>query len=179
MESYAQNMQQISLYNGGMTYGDLFAGQTLNLWRIDEVIPTTEIIVLSISDFNRAMAMQGKKNIVLAENEYLLNCNYEGTRSYVQRELQQNQTLLIGGISLQSASSELLNETYVMTSVGNNDRGTLIVPDVAAMNLAKDLNVLLVQYQAGASSDALLQKNDPDRAGRYAGVSLCREKYDV
>ena len=48
-----------------------------------------------------------------------------------------------------------------MTSVGNNDRGTLIVPDFVTASLEKDVNVLLVQYKPDADSNEVLQKMIP------------------
>ena len=55
--------------------------------------------------------------------------------------------MTIGGVSLQRASEVLLQETYFMTQIGNNDRGTIIVPDSVTEHLTKDVNILLVQYK--------------------------------
>lgn len=161
MSDYAKNIEQISVYDADMTYADLFAGQDLNLWPIDEAVPQSRVSVISISDFNRALAMQGKGPVTLNEGEYLLNCNYEGTYQYVMEALRTHSELSVGGIALQRASDEVLQETYVMTSVGNNDRGTLIVPDSVVTSLPKDVNALLVQYKEETNPDEVLQKMIP------------------
>lgn len=161
MPDYAKNMEQISVYDADMTYADLFAGQDLNLWPIDEAVPQSRVSVISISDFNRALAMQGKGPVELNEGEYLLNCNYEGTYQYVMDALRTHSELSVAGVVLQRASDEVLQETYVMTSVGNNDRGTLIVPDSVVTALTKDVNALLVQYKEGTDPDEVLQKMIP------------------
>lgn len=161
MSDYAKNMEQISVYDADMTYADLFAGQDLNLWPIDEAVPQSRVSVISISDFNRALAMQGKEPVVLNDGEYLLNCNYEGTYQYVIEALRTHSELSVGGVALQRASDEVLQETYVMTSVGNNDRGTLIVPDSVVTALPKDVNALLVQYKEETNPDEVLQKMIP------------------
>lgn len=161
MSDYAKNMEQISIYDADMTYADLFAGQDLNLWPIDEAVPQSRVSVISISDFNRALAMQGKGPVTLNEGEYLLNCNYEGTYQYVIEALRIYSELSVGGVALQRASDEVLQETYVMTSVGNNDRGTLIVPDSVVTALPKDVNALLVQYKEETNPDEVLQKMIP------------------
>ena len=83
MGIYADSIAQISLYEAEITYGDLFEGQDLNLWHIDEDIPEVGVSVVSISDFNRALAAQGKAPVNLADNEFLLNCNYKGTLQYI------------------------------------------------------------------------------------------------
>lgn len=161
MDIYAESMDQISLYDSGITYGELFQDQNVNLWAIDESIPDINVIAISISDFNRAMAIQGKEQIYLNNNEFLINCNYKGTLQYIKKALNDTSTLTIAGITLQKASNEVLDETYFMTSVGNNDRGTLILPDYIVTNLKKDNNVLLVQYNTETNSDEILQKMIP------------------
>lgn len=161
MKDYAAKMEQISLYVADITYSGLFANQHINLWPIDKSIPHTKVTVISVSDFNKAMSMQGKEPVNLKDNQYLLNCNYKGTYEYIKTALKNYPVLTIAGVSLERASDKVLNETYVMTSVGNNDRGTIILPDRLALRLAKDANVLLVQYKKGTNSDYVLQKMIP------------------
>ena len=158
---YAENMKQISIYEADMTYAELFEGQKVNLWAIDEAMPEIKVSAISISDFNLALSMQGKEPVTLKAGEYLLNCNYKGTFQYISEALRNHPELTIGGITLRRASEELLQETYYMTSVGNNDRGTLIVPDSVAATLPKDINVLLVQYKQGINTSEVLQKMIP------------------
>lgn len=182
LSGYAENMEQISIYEADFTYSSLFAGQNVELWPIDEEILDSDVSVLAVSDFNRALAMQGKEPVALTENEYLLNCNYKGTFQYVKKALENHADLVLAGIPLQRASDIVIEETYFMTSVGNNDRGTLIVPDAVAHSLMKDVNVLLVQYRPDADSDAVLQKMIPigldDTHGyRYAEKNMMYDMF--
>lgn len=182
LSGYAENMEQISIYEADFTYGNLFEGQNVELWPIDEGISDSGVSVLAVSDFNRALAMQGKEPVALTENQYLLNCNYKGTFQYVEKALESHADLVLAGIPLQRASDTVLEETYFMTSVGNNDRGTLIVPDAVARSLTKDVNVLLVQYRPDADSDAVLQKMIPigldDTHGyRYAEKNMMYDMF--
>ena len=48
-----------------------------------------------------------------------------------------------------------------MTSVGNNDRGTIIVSDALANKLKKYQNILLVQYNDPGISDEVIRKMIP------------------
>lgn len=182
LSGYAENMEQISIYEADFTYGSLFEGQNVELWPIDEGILDSGVSVLAVSDFNRALAMQGKEPVALTENQYLLNCNYKGTFQYVEKALESHADFVLAGIPLQRASDTVLEETYFMTSVGNNDRGTLIVPDAVARSLTKDVNVLLVQYRPDADSDAVLQKMIPigldDTHGyRYAEKNMMYDMF--
>ena len=182
LSGYAENMEQISIYEADFTYGSLFEGQNVELWPIDEGISDSGVSVLAVSDFNRALKMQGKEPVALTENQYLLNCNYKGTFQYVEEALESHADLVLAGIPLQRASDTVLEETYFMTSVGNNDRGTLIVPDAVVHSLTKDVNVLLVQYRPDADSDAVLQKMIPigldDTYGyRYAEKNMMYDMF--
>ena len=182
LSGYAENMEQISIYEADFTYGSLFEGQNVELWPIDEGISDSGVSVLAVSDFNRALKMQGKEPVALTENQYLLNCNYKGTIQYVEKALESHAAFVLAGIPLQRASDTVLEETYFMTSVGNNDRGTLIVPDAVVHSLTKDVNVLLVQYRPDADSDAVLQKMIPigldDAHGyRYAEKNMMYDMF--
>lgn len=69
-----------------------------------------------------------------------------------------------------------------MTSVGNNDRGTLIVPDSVTTSLEKDVNTLLVQYKPDADSNEVLQKMipiglDSTHGYRYAEKNMMYETF--
>ena len=182
MRDYAENMEQISIYEADMTYSELFEGQNVELWPIDEEVSNSKVAIISVSDFNRALAMQGKEPITLNDDQYLLNCNYTGTYQYVSAALQKHSEITIGGTTLLRASDEVLQETYFMTSVGNNDRGTIIVPDHVVAGLEKDINVLLVQYKPDADSNEILQKMIPiglDEAHgyRYAEKNMMYEMF--
>ena len=182
LSGYAENMEQISIYEADFTYGSLFEGQNVELWPIDEGISDSGVSVLAVSDFNRALAMQGKEPVALTENQYLLNCNYKGTFQYVEKALESHAVFVLAGIPLQRASDTVLEETYFMTSVGNNDRGSLIVPDAVVHSLTKDVNVLLVKYRPDTDSDAVLQKMIPigldDTHGyRYAEKNMMYDMF--
>lgn len=177
-----RDMEQISIYEADMTYAELFKGQDVKLWPIDEELPDSKVSVLTVSDFNRALTMQGKEPITLNENQFLMNCNYTGTEQYVCAALRSQSEITIGGRILQRASDAVLQETYFMTSVGNNDRGTLIVPDPVAAGLEKDVTVLLVQYKPDVEPNEILQKMIPiglDEAHgyRYAEKNMMYEMF--
>ena len=108
LSSYARSMEQISIYEADLTYGELFEGQKLHLWSIDEALPSIYVNVISISDFNRALSMQEKEPISLQEDEFLINCNYEGTMDYARQALIDHPTLTIAGNRLTRRQDTLL-----------------------------------------------------------------------
>lgn len=117
-----------------------------------------------------------------AEQENREYREYNGTYRYVAAALQSHPEITVGGATLQRAEDNVLQETYVMTSVGNNDRGTLIVPDSVTASLEKDVNVLLVQYKPDADSNEVLQKMipiglDSTHGYRYAEKNMMYETF--
>lgn len=178
----AKATAQISVYEADMTYSELFEGQKVTFWPIDEKVSDNKVSVISISDLNRALAMQNKAPITLNDSQYLLNCNYTGTYRYVAAALQSHPKITVGGVTLQHAEDKVLQETYAMTSVGNNDRGTLIVPDSVTASLEKDVNVLLVQYKPDTDSNEILQEMIPigldnTHGYRYAEKNMMYETF--
>ena len=168
---YAREREQIGIYDGDFTYATVFEGQDVTLWPIDKAVPECEVMVIAVSDFNKSMELQGKGSVRLDENRFLLNCNYEGTLRYMDRFAQTVEQIELGGVVLYPAGREVLQETYWMTSVGNNDRGTFIVPDNVAQSLKKSMNVLLMQYSENIDEDELLQKLIPISLDRSEGYS--------
>lgn len=182
MCDYAESMEQISIYEADMTYAELFEGQNVELWPIDEEVPNSKVAVIPVSDFNHALDMQGKAPITLNDDQYLLNCTYTGTYQYVSEALQNHPKIAIGGTILQRASDEVLQETYFMNSVGNNDRGTIIIPDHVVAGLKKDVNMLLIQYKPDVDPNEILQKMipiglDETHGYRYAEKNMMYEMF--
>ncbi len=132
MYDMTENDFQINGYVADITYRELWEGQNVELWATDNGLEDLNISMVSISDYNLSLRMQGEEEITLAEDEYLINCNYKGTREYMDYVVKNIPKLTICGVELSSASTEMLENTYMMTSIGNNDRGTLIVPDSVA-----------------------------------------------
>lgn len=127
-----ENEFQINEYCSDITYGEIWKGQTVELWTHDEGLEQYNISMIGISEYNQALRVQGKEEISLPDDEYFINCNYKGTIQYMDYVVKNVSKLTICGVELKSASNELLENTYMMTSIGNNDRGTLIVPDYVA-----------------------------------------------
>lgn len=87
----------------------------------DSSVPEVGVGVVSISDFNRALAAQGKPPVSLADHEFLLNCIYKGTLPYMDTFLQSCTEIDLNGTTLQSGRKMPLAETIWMTSVGNSE----------------------------------------------------------
>ena len=114
---------EITIYASNLLYN------TSQLWSLDKDLGNRTVPIISVSDYNKTLSLQGKKGISLNDGEYFVNANYKGTEKQIQKFVKSTKTLLIGNQKLKLASPQVLSNVYVMTSVGNNDRGTLVVPD--------------------------------------------------
>lgn len=152
-----ENEFQITMYDGDVTYGDIWSGQKVELWAHDEQLNLmeSEISMIGISDYNAALKVQGMEEISLEEDEYFINCNYKGTMEYMDYVVKNTSSLKICGVELQCASNQLLENTYMMTSIGDNDRGTLVVPDEVACLGEQQLVALQGYLKKGVNADTL------------------------
>lgn len=141
-------------YKSTIKYKDLGI-EDKNLWQIDNGLENQSVSVINISEFNKILEMQGEEKINLDKNQYIINCNYKGTLSYINNFLEQGRSLNIGNSELQPKFQSPTDNTIIMTSVGNNDRGTLIVHDSITDSLEKDHNVLNAIYKKGVDERKL------------------------
>ena len=134
-----------STFTSDLTYKDII--DTSQLWEHDKGLPDSKVHILGISAYNHLRKLQGKKDIDLADDGYLVNANYKGTIKQIQEFLLQMKDLSIGGYSLKLASSQPLDTVYFLSSVGLNDSGTLIVPDKVIKELNEDFTTYVVKYK--------------------------------
>lgn len=114
-----------------LTYADIY-GENAQLYALDKNLLHHEVCMMGISDFNELMKLQGRKPYSLAEDEFYFNCNYKGTRTHAEKFVNNCGDITINDMLLHPAEHALLSENFAMTSIGNNDRGTLIVSDAVA-----------------------------------------------
>ena len=134
-----------STFTSDLTYKDII--DTSQLWEHDKGLSDSKVRILGISAYNHLRKLQGKKDIDLADDGYLVNANYKGTIKQIQEFLLQTKDLSIGGYSLKLASSQPLDTVYFLSSVGLNDSGTLIVPDKVIKELNEDFTTYVVKYK--------------------------------
>lgn len=182
LNDYLKSYIEISTYFTNLKYKDMWGGKDVQLWKLDQKLPDTEVPIISVSDFNKAMKLQGKEPISLSNNEFLLNCNYQGTENIMREFMNKKGKLTLNGIALQAKQSKLLSETIIMTSVDNNDRGTIIVSDLLIKNFKKDHVILSGIYKESTNPDAVVESLikltvDLDSGFRYTTKSMMYDMY--
>lgn len=125
---------------------------------IDESLPNSTVDIIKISDYNNAMALQGKEQLELKAGCYYINCNYKATDSLVEKKLKEQCDINVGGTVLSPATDEVMHNCYYMTAVGINDHGTIIIPDEVAEGLTATGILLVGNYEEGYDA-AEFEKN--------------------
>ncbi|WP_025730734.1 ABC transporter permease [Atopobacter phocae] len=135
---------QFNIYNAPFLYDILLNRE--KLWQHDKALINFPVLILKLSDYNKILEMQGKKTVDLRDNEFIINANYKGTIEMVKDYIKSNPTIIVNQKKLHLSKDSLRSEVYYMTSVGNNDRGTFILPDKYVEGLKVDSSVLIGDY---------------------------------
>lgn len=129
-DSYAKEITEVKIYNP----------ETGSAILLDDGYYGYDII--SMSDYNKLMEMQGKAPVSFADNEFILSCIDEAMTDKCLDYFNANK-FEIGGteMSLKSADNTVL---YNLRS--KHDGVTLILPDKLAINHEVRTNMLVVNY---------------------------------
>ena len=169
LDRYLQSYVEITEYVSDLKYKDIFGKEDVHLWRRDAKLPLEKVSIIALSDFNKAMKCQGKKTVELNRNEFLLNCNYKGTKSIMSKFISENGNVELKGIKLYAKDKKLTSETIWMSNIGDNDRGTIIVPDYLVKSLKKDCIILGGVYKKNTNSEAVVHALNPLAADLNSG----------
>lgn len=120
---------ELILYRTEVTWEDLLGDieelAAMEAWEYTKEQP---FYVMSATDYNKALEMQGLSPIELKEDEFVMNCNYGQTKPYLKQFLINKGQITMNGKLLKAATKEVLTTTYENQNMAMNV-GTLIVPD--------------------------------------------------
>jgi len=182
IKDYVKDYVQITTYNSDWTYKQTFIEKDVTLWEHDKGLENIAMPVISVSDYNKAMQLQGKNTVKLSGSEFLLNCNYKGTKDIMEDFIKLNGSVTINGNTLKTQSKQLLNETITMTSVDNNDRGSLIVSDSVVKGLEKDSKIFSGIYKESTTPDDVVNScvkafSNPEEGFLYTTKTMMYDMY--
>lgn len=128
--TFAREMVEANYYEGDAEFMKVeFLGT--------EIIPD----LMKLSDYNKILELSGKEQISLAEDEFVINCNYNEVREQYEK-LSENIVSLEGTkLHYKEASPHTLINA-------STDLGTVIVQDHLIQNREVIRNTLLIQYIA-------------------------------
>ena len=159
---------QVTGYQSEVKYGDLIlpGSPAVNNQFVMDDIKSQAVTIITQSDYNAAMKLQGKPTVSLRDDEFLVNCNYPEMQPVIAYFLSNNGSVVLNGKTLKAQERQYL-DTCFETTMMKNDPGTLIVPDTLVIGLTKGIELLNIQYQTGVTDAAFLasvEKVYPDQS---------------
>lgn len=134
-----ENMEELSLYYIDGIKGDLFlTGDSDDNSYFDR---DTELAVVSVEDYNRAMRLIGKPEINLKSGEYALNYNIKEVRDVYETFSKNPKAFTINGTLLHMKKDGIYNNSYKTTNL-QMDNGTIIVSEELLEGLKPQYKVL-------------------------------------
>ncbi|HHX63210.1 MAG TPA: FtsX-like permease family protein [Epulopiscium sp.] len=155
-----EKKMEMKVYESKYTYGDIMK-ESSELWELDKNLRPVPIPIISISDFNRNREMQGKDTVELGEDEFFINHNYKGTNEIIEDFISSNPTLRLGGKVFKLSNTNKTEDIWMVTSVGNNDRGSFVLPDDTVKILSGSVAVFNGVYKENTDESKItMQLND-------------------
>jgi putative ABC transport system permease protein len=166
LDRYAERCGQVTCYvltNGkenNIGIGSLMckddAGQISK-----EQMDAMPLTVISLSDCNRLLSLQGKPPVSLGKSQYAVFCNYQKLMPLYNRFLRRGGSFSYGGKTLVPARDTILEEALLDMSTKSNS-GTLIVPDsfLRLPGVEIESEILNIQYRQDVSDAEFLQVLD-------------------
>lgn len=115
-------------YSSQIDYLQLVPEKEKNMSKMDRTILNGTVSLIAKSDYNALLSMIGEAPVELAENEYLINANYEGILPYYKAMLKTRKEIELSGRHLKNKGTALLT-TEVLVGLNRINAGMLIVDD--------------------------------------------------
>lgn len=174
---------QVPAYRSELKYTDLAIPGTpgVNNQITMNDLKKQPVTIITQSDYNNAMKLQGKPTVSLKDDEFLINCNFTDMQPLISYFLNNKGAVQLNGKTLKAQSRQYLDISFETSSM-KNDPGTLIVPDALVTGLDKTLSVLNIQYKAGVTDETFLAsvgKAFPNNAQQPFNMGLTKQRvYD-
>ncbi|MGN1457911.1 MAG: FtsX-like permease family protein [Acutalibacteraceae bacterium] len=121
---YVKDYAICNQYYADVTYADF----GVELPEGFEMMNDQTVLIVSVSDYNKAMRLIGNEELTLDDGQYALLSNYSIIDSYFQSVQQANSKLKVGGKTLSPAK-------WINGAVCDVGAGNLIVPDEIAQQM--------------------------------------------
>lgn len=145
-EKYSRDLAEIKLYNTDISFVTIFDGQSVenSPYYISNLI-NKKLRAISLSDYNKALKMQGEDPITLDKNQFAINCNVPELQDYFLNYLKKYKTLNYNNTLLEAKFEKPLEYVYHVC-IMKEDTGTIIIPDEIVDKASLNSIVLNMNY---------------------------------
>ncbi|MGL5296103.1 MAG: FtsX-like permease family protein [Culicoidibacterales bacterium] len=118
--------------------------------------------IISVSDYNKLQAMQGKEQLILAEDEVMLVGQWPAIEATMQQFIQQSQTIRIGELDYDLVNAEKQPELVPLTTMTQMTLTSyaLIVPDYVVHTDGTFVLQQIININLSSDDQQRLQKLD-------------------
>lgn len=136
VEEFAKEPVVLTRYTSDLKHSDFLLSEYNG--KDKEVFGNYKTYILGVDDYNRAMKIQGKKEIILGSGEYAVNYDVKEAEPALKYFVEEKRApLTVNGTELKPAEDGLYKRTYQNNNV-LWDIGTVIVPQKLAEQLKAD-----------------------------------------
>ena len=159
LNKYAKEYNKLTIYNQKIPFKDLNLDFSLiKNPALNKGIGETGIFkIVSESDYNNAMKMQGKPTIELKDNQYALTNAYSDLAPMYNSFLKNNSLIKLSGQEFKPLNTTVLEDSFYSNENFKNT-GTFIVKDKYVKNLNISLQVLNLNLKEDIKEHEFLDK---------------------
>lgn len=121
---------------------------TEELMILDEGVPG----IFRISDYNALMKLYGREELRLADDEFIVLCDYDANNKIFDKYLNENPAITIFDHTLHAASPETQVGFLEIKTAGSNT-GVLLIPDSVAEESAACVDYFIGNYRADTEEE--------------------------
>lgn len=183
IKEIASDHFEITFYKCDLVFREFLNTEEKELWDIDKQIIDRKVSCISLSDYNKCREFKGKKAVKIGDTECLINCNYKGTKKFVKRRIETEPSLQIAGQQF-TINKKISDEVLYMTSVENNDRGTIVLSDSVCAKLNKYERVICTNFKKDTDVDFIQKEIDnlvskSEKYGYTMKYSICEVYFGI
>lgn len=156
VKSYTESLY----YKTNLTYGDLIKGgiEQSKIGPGLDNIKKEKVMVMSLSDYNKILTLQGASPVTLDKGQYIINSDTDEMFSIYNYYFNNINKIKIGSFELVSNNKKIMQYS-LQNSMVKNDVGTIIVQDEVISGFKPSGMLLNVLYKnSGENDETILQK---------------------
>jgi putative ABC transport system permease protein len=156
---FVKEHAQLNVYYSNVTFDDLIIDDSLLPKQMTDQtdFKKNSVDIISLTDYNNAMKLQGKPAVALKPNEFLMNCSFDKLKPVFKSFLKSGRKIKLGGQEL-TCIDKTVQESPLSSSMFSQSYGALIVPDSLVRGLQCMNQILNVNYKPGISEKDFLEQ---------------------
>lgn len=166
IEKRTKEYYEFNIYNDQIVYDDIYSPRVTGGYTTNTPVGNggRKVPLMKLSDYNMVLNALGKSSIDLADNQFILNCDFENATMLAKKFLENTGVVNINGQELTSVSKQPFENT-IITLQSRSDSGTLIVSDKVLSSAKPVETTLNLNFKDPENDTKALQDEIQDHYG--------------